>query len=297
MLDPCRHICCHAPPLGTLWKGNELIPGVREMLAALRARNKKVLFVTNNSSKSRKAFLAKFDALSLPATADEIYGSAYAGAMYLKSLGFAKKAYVVGAAGIMDELTAAGITALGGPADGDSKLSWATQGELDFDRDVGAVVVGVDPLINYYKITYASLCLLHNPGCVFVATNTDARGHFSPKQEWPGAGSAVGAIKAVVETEPTVVGKPAGFLLDLIMEQHGLSKDDICMVGDRLDTDIQWGNDHGFTTLLVMTGVTTYGMVDGMGAQQGGQQAGGAAARAAVPTYTLDTIADLTQVL
>lgn len=284
-------------PSGTLWKGNELIPGVCEMLAALRARNKKVLFVTNNSSKSRQAFLAKFDALGLPATADEIYGSAYAGAMYLKSLGFSKKAYVVGAAGIMDELTAAGITALGGPADGDSKLSWATQGELDFDRDVGAVVVGVDPLINYYKITYASLCLLHNPGCMFVATNTDARGHFNPKQEWPGAGSAVGAIKTVVETEPTVVGKPAGFLLDLIMEQHGLTKDDICMVGDRLDTDIQWGNEHGFTTLLVMTGVTTYGMVEGMGAQQGGQQAGGAAARAAVPTYTIDTIADLTQVL
>ena len=68
----------------------------------------------------------------------------------------------------------------------------------------------------------------------------------------------MGALRAVVEQEPTVVGKPAGFLLEHIMEQHSLSKEQICMVGDRLDTDIEWGNAHGFATALVMTGVTSY---------------------------------------
>jgi hypothetical protein len=43
-----------------------------------------VLFVTNNSTKSRAAFLGKFHSLGLPAAAEEIYGSAYAGAQYLK---------------------------------------------------------------------------------------------------------------------------------------------------------------------------------------------------------------------
>lgn len=42
---------------------------------------------------------------------------------------------------------------------------------------------------------YASLCLLQNPGCLFIATNADARGHFSPNQMSPGAGATVGAIK------------------------------------------------------------------------------------------------------
>lgn len=60
---------------------------------------------------------------------------------------------------------------------------------------VGAVVCGVDPGLNYYKINYAGLCLLQNPGCLFIATNADARGHFTPNQEWAGAGATVGAIQ------------------------------------------------------------------------------------------------------
>lgn len=60
---------------------------------------------------------------------------------------------------------------------------------------VGAVVCGVDPGLSYYKIQYASLCLLQNLGCLFIATNTDSRGHFTPNQEWAGAGATVGAIK------------------------------------------------------------------------------------------------------
>jgi hypothetical protein len=60
---------------------------------------------------------------------------------------------------------------------------------------VGAVVCGVDPNLSYYKVQYASMCLLLNPGCLFIATNTDARGHFTPNLEWAGAGATVGAIK------------------------------------------------------------------------------------------------------
>jgi hypothetical protein len=60
---------------------------------------------------------------------------------------------------------------------------------------VGAVVCGVDPNLSYFKVQYASMCLLLNPGCLFIATNTDARGHFTPNLEWAGAGATVGAIK------------------------------------------------------------------------------------------------------
>jgi len=46
-----------------------------------------------------------------------------------------------------------------------------------FDRvQVGAVVVGFDRYINYYKIQMATLCIRENPGCIFIATNTGALG-------------------------------------------------------------------------------------------------------------------------
>ena len=62
---------------------------------------------------------------------------------------------------------------------------------------VGAVVVGFDRRINYYKIQYACLCIRENPGCLFIATNLDAVTHLTDAQEWAGNGAMVGAIKGV----------------------------------------------------------------------------------------------------
>ena len=64
----------------------------------------------------------------------------------------------------------------------------------------------------------------------------------------------VGAIKGSTQQQPIVVGKPSYFMLDNIATQFGLTKDQICMVGDRLDTDILFGKNGGLTTALVLSG-------------------------------------------
>jgi phosphoglycolate phosphatase len=92
---------------------------------------------------------------------------------------------------------------------------------------------------------------------MFLATNRDAVTHLTDAQEWAGNGSMVGAIVGSTKREPTVVGKPAGFMLDNIAKQFGLTPDRICMVGDRLDTDIMFGKNGGLTTCLVLSGVTS----------------------------------------
>ena len=122
---------------------------------------------------------------------------------------------------------------------------------------VGAVVVGFDRYINYYKIQYATLCIRENPGCLFIATNRDAVTHLTDAQEWAGNGSMVGAIVGSTKREPHVVGKPSDFMLRNIADQFGLKREQICMVGDRLDTDILFGQNGGLTTCLVLSGVTT----------------------------------------
>ena len=119
---------------------------------------------------------------------------------------------------------------------------------------VGAVVVGFDRYINYYKIQYATLCIRENPGCLFIATNRDAVTHLTDAQEWAGNGSMVGAIAGSTKREPITVGKPAEFMLDNIARTFGLERRQICMVGDRLDTDILFGKNGGLTTCLVLSG-------------------------------------------
>ena len=66
---------------------------------------------------------------------------------------------------------------------------------LDQDPEVAAVIVGFDREVNYHKIQYATLCIRENPGCEFIATNTDAVTHLTDAQEWAGNGSMVGAIR------------------------------------------------------------------------------------------------------
>ncbi|KAG0451544.1 hypothetical protein HPP92_026178 [Vanilla planifolia] len=243
---------------GVIWKGDKLIDGVPEALQALRSMGKRLVFVTNNSTKSRKQYARKFGTLGLHVTAEEIFSSSFAAAMFLKLNGFSrdKKVYVIGEEGILEELALAGFTGLGGPEDGKKTIQLKSNFLFEHDKDVGAVIVGLDQYINFYKLQYATLCIRENPGCLFIATNRDAVGHLTDLQEWPGAGCMVAAVCGSVQKEPVVVGKPSTFLMDFLLERYKIDTSKMCMVGDRLDTDILFGRNAGCKTLLVLSGVT-----------------------------------------
>lgn len=104
---------------GVLWKGETLLDGVPETLDMLRAMGKKIIFVTNNSTKSRMGYQSKFSGMGLTVAPEEIYSSSFAAAAYLDSTHFPKnkKVYVVGEVGIGEELELLGYEHLGGPQD------------------------------------------------------------------------------------------------------------------------------------------------------------------------------------
>ncbi|KXZ46484.1 hypothetical protein GPECTOR_43g920 [Gonium pectorale] len=243
---------------GTIWKGSSLVPGAKEFVELLRAYQKKVFFVTNNATKSRAANAAKLAAMGIPASQADVYTSSFAAAAYLKTTSFSKKAYVIGEEGLVEELTAAGVSCFGGPEHRGKDVDWSQPDpHLEVDPEVGAVVVGLDRYINYYKLQYATTCLA-NSSCMFVACNTDARGHFSNSdQEWAGAGTMVAALIGSSEREPMLLGKPASFILDHLCATHQLARDKCIVIGDRLDTDILWGTQNGMGTCCVLTGVTS----------------------------------------
>ncbi|XP_077222954.1 phosphoglycolate phosphatase 2-like [Tasmannia lanceolata] len=244
---------------GVIWKGDKLIEGVPHTLELLRSRGKRLVFITNNSTKSRKQYAKKFQMLGLTVREEEIFCSSFAAAMYLKCNDFPreKKVYVIGEEGILEELELAGFTGLGGPDDGNKQVQLKTDFLIEHDKSVGAVIVGLDHYINYYKLAYGTLCIRENPGCLFIATNRDSVGHATSSQEWPGAGCMVGAMCGSTEKEPIVVGKPSTFLMDFLLERFQIDTSKMCMVGDRLDTDILFGKNSGCKTLLVLSGVTT----------------------------------------
>lgn len=246
---------------GVIWRGDSLIEGVPATLDSLRAAGKRIFFVTNNSTKSRKGYKSKFTSLGLTVEPEEIFSSSYAAAAYLEQTKFkdtGKKVYIVGEKGICEELDLIGVPWLGAEADADKKPEMGKGGRVEHDHDVGAVVVGFDRNINYYKIQYAQLCINENPGCQFIATNLDKVTHLTDVQEWAGNGAMVGAVKGCTGREPNVVGKPSPLMIDFIVEKYSIpDRKRICMVGDRLDTDILFGANNGLQTCLTLSGVTT----------------------------------------
>ncbi|KAL5140645.1 Phosphoglycolate phosphatase 2 [Glycine soja] len=228
---------------GVIWKGDELIDGVPQTLDMLRAKGKKLVFVTNNSWKSRSQYADKFRSLGISVSQDEIFSSSFAAAMYLKVNNFPSqnKVYVIGGEGILEELQLAGITAFGGPGDANKTIDLKQNCFVEHDKSV----------------MYGTLCIRENPGCLFIATNRDAVGHMTALQEWPGAGCMVAAICGSTQKEPVVVGKPSTFMMEFLLKKFNVSCSKMCMVGDRLDTDILFGQNAGCKTLLVLSGCTT----------------------------------------
>eukprot|EP00871_Galdieria_phlegrea_P000708 jgi/Galph1/1638/GphlegSOOS_G319.1 len=246
---------------GVIWKGDTLIDGAKEVIDHLQQEGCRVYFITNNSTKSRAAYLKKFRSLGLDnVNAEDILSSSYAAAAYLNSIQFpqsGKKVYVIGEKGIQEELEQHNIAYLGGEDDKGKVPDMSVSGKVIHDPQVGAVVVGFDRYINYYKIQYAQLCLSNNPNCLFVATNLDSVTHLTDAQEWAGNGAMVGAIKGCTQRDPIVVGKPSSLLINVVIQKEQVKPHQICMVGDRLDTDILFGRNNGLKTVLSLSGVTT----------------------------------------
>ncbi|KAG6333590.1 hypothetical protein ID866_5506 [Astraeus odoratus] len=203
---------------GVLWHGDRPIEGAVQVLDMLRKRGKRLLFVTNNATKSRKNYKTKFDQLGVEAHVDEIYGSAYAAAVYISSvmkLPKDKKVYVIGMSGIEEELREEGVSFLGGTDPLDCTLEPFSLANFTLDPDVAAVLCGLDSKINYTKLSKALQYLHRNPGCQFLVTNDDST-YPSADGLLPGAGSISAPLRYALNRDPLCIGKPAKTMLDCI---------------------------------------------------------------------------------
>jgi len=244
---------------GVLWRGDHLLDGVIEVLDMLRRRDKKVVFVTNNATKSRRNYKTKFDQLGIEAHVDEIYGSAYTAAIYLSSIikiPKDKKVYVIGQSGLEEELREEGIQYMGGTNPADNTLEPFNLSDFTIDPDVAAVVCGLDMQINYTKLSKAFQYLTRNPGCHFIATNEDSTFPIAAGL-LPGSGAVSAPLRYALGRNPICTGKPSSTMLDCVKAKVHFDPERTIMVGDRLNTDILFGKSGGLTTLLVFTGITS----------------------------------------
>ena len=224
---------------GVLYRGAEVLPGVKELLDALTLRERPVMLATNNSMSTPEAYERKLAAMGLDIPASAVITSALATRDYLlRTLPEGAGIYVIGMPALREQLFEG------------TPFHPVQYGE----EQPAAVVIGLD-----LEFTYAKLKAAHEAiqrGALFIATNADST---LPTEAGlvPGAGSIVAALAAASGQRPIVIGKPETPMLETAMTRMGAQPEETVMLGDRLDTDILAGERAGMPTVLVLTGVST----------------------------------------
>lgn len=225
---------------GVLWKDSVPIGDLHFIFDQIRTRDLKVVLATNNGTSTVDEYLVKLRGFDVTLEPWQIVTSAEALAhKLLKAFPQKGAVYVVGENGVISELCKNGFDPITDP---------------DNESPVIAVVGGMDRALTYQKVRRASFHI--RAGAAFYGTNPDAT-FPTPGGLVPGAGSILAAIETAAQVKPTVIGKPSPFMFELSAERMGLSKDEILVVGDRLETDIAGGQAVGSRTALVLSGVST----------------------------------------
>ena len=256
---------------GVLWTGNTLTgDNIVEMIETMQRLNKKVIYVTNNSTKTIEAFAQKFKKFGIDVPRTSLWSSATATARYLQNnFPPGSSVYVIGEPGLHKTLRSGGFKTLGLDHTG---LDFDKCAALDVDQldpAVVAVVVSFDGRICYGKVHLACMYIRYGKA-KFIATNRDA---FSPLLASgtvvPGGGTFVSAVETASGTKPCVCGKPSSVLASLVLKESGLENrpEKVLMVGDRLDTDILFGKTAGMRSMLVLSGCTKVSELEGLSAE------------------------------
>lgn len=139
---------------GVIYLNNSVIAGTPETFNLLRAIGKKIVFASNNSSKSRRSVLTKLNQMGFNATIDEVVVSSFVVGRYLKSLNFGEKVYILGCSGVKDELDQMNIENIGVGSDPlpEGFDTSTLVPPLTLDSSIRAVVVAFDNLISISKL-------------------------------------------------------------------------------------------------------------------------------------------------
>ncbi len=219
---------------GTVYLSDHLLPGALEFVTYLQDSQIPFLFLTNNSSKHRGLYAHKLNKLGLNVDLEMVFTSGEATALFLQEqLPEIHRIDLYGTPALEEEFLAHGFEFT--------------------SENPQAVVLGFDTTITYDKLW--RLCDQVRSGLPYFATHPDIN---CPLEDgvMPDIGAIIAFVAASTGRQPDfVIGKPNPPIVNALTHRLGLSADQICMVGDRLYTDIALGQ-AGLHTVLVLSGET-----------------------------------------
>lgn len=234
MREELRSVKCFLLDMdGTVYLSGKLLRGAAETIQTMRARGR-VVFLTNNTSRSKDDYVERLNNLGLSVTRADVFTAADAALHYIKRRYENKKVYLFGTKSLHQEFLAAGVA-------------------LD-DEAPELVAVGFHTDMVYADLV--KLCNFIRDGVPYILTHPDKN---CPHDVGllPDVGSLLELIRASTNREPEAVfGKPCALMGEMITAALGYEKKEVLMMGDRLETDMQFAFNCGFASALVLSGAT-----------------------------------------
>jgi NagD protein len=222
---------------GTVYLGDDLLPGAAAAVAGIRAAGAGVIFLTNNPLRSPASYAARLTRLGVPATEADVLTPLGVLTAYLADRHPGAAVLTIAEPLVDQTLAAAGITVTGDPA------------------RAGVVVVSFDRGFSYAKLHLAFRAVRQH-GAVIVATNPDP---FCPTPDGglPDCAAMLAAVEACTGARAeAVLGKPGAHMAAELLARLDVPAADTAVVGDRLATDITLSQSLGMTSVLVLSGAT-----------------------------------------
>jgi len=222
---------------GTIYRGNHLMPGVGNVIAALHKENHRIVFLSNNPLQSREHYASKLRKLGISVRLPQVITSSVVMGHYLEKNNPGAAVYPIGERPLVKELTRRGLVVSEEPT------------EIDF------VIASFDRDFHYDKLNIAYQAIKN--GASFIATNPDKT---CPVEngEVPDAAGMIGAIQGVTGKAPELItGKPSIYMIRAALDQLGVNESQCVLVGDRIETDIKMALENEITAVLMLTGVTS----------------------------------------
>ena len=232
---------------GTIYLGDQLLPGAFDLVTGLREAGRETLFLSNNPTKDPEMYAEKLGRLGLPTPAGRIVNTVVTMVAWLQREAPDASVFVIGEGPLERAIEQAGIR-LTSRAD-----------------EIDVVVASYDRGFDYRKLQIAFDALWQHGRARLVTTNPDAYCPMPGGRGEPDAAAVVAAVEACtgVRCEANV-GKPDPVMLQTAVGILGLPVEDCLMVGDRLYTDIAMAVDAGMDSALVLSGESTEEMVGGL---------------------------------
>src|SRR5919112_2323391 len=225
---------------GTIYLGDELLPGAKRLILKLRELGKRVIFLSNNPTKDPRMYAEKLGGLGLETPDSEIVNTVVTMTEWLLQNHPEATVFPISEEPLKNSLEEAGI-------------------EMSEDpEEIDIVIASYDRGFEYRKLQIAFDAIWFYKRALLVTTNPDRYCPFPGGRGEPDAAAIVGAIEACTGAQCQVnVGKPDPIMLETITDLIGLDAKEYVMSGDRLYTEIRMAKRAGMPSAVVLTGETT----------------------------------------